>query len=91
MGTAVLPAQMSAGPWDAFADVDAFVDEVLAALAAMGSVATFSIGRKTSASWDQLPSQAASWNRSAMNAAWALMSLPPMFRTCPFLIIAIAS
>src|SRR4051812_48519772 len=56
-----------------------------------GSVATFGIGRKTSASWDQLPSQAASWNRSAMNAAWALMSLPPMFRTCPFLIIAIAS
>ena len=56
-----------------------------------GSVATFGIGRKASASWDQLPSQAASWNRSAMNAAWALMSLPPMFRTCPFLIIAIAS
>ena len=57
----------------------------------IGSVATFGIGRKASASWAQLPSQAASWNRSAMNAAWALMSLPPMFRTCPFLIIAIAS
>jgi len=61
------------------------------AVAKYGSVATFGIGRKASASWDQLASQAASWNRSAMNAAWALMSLPPMFRTCPFLIIAIAS
>jgi predicted transposase YbfD/YdcC len=56
-----------------------------------GSVATFGVGRKASARRDQLPSQAASWNSSAMNAAWALMSLPPMFRTCPFLIIAIAS
>jgi transposase len=40
MGTAVLPAQMSAGPWDAFADVDAFVDEVLAELAAMAADGT---------------------------------------------------
>ena len=56
-----------------------------------GSVATFGVGRKASARRDQLSSQAASWNSSAMNAAWALMSLPPMFRTCPFLIIAIAS
>jgi hypothetical protein len=30
-------------------------------------------------------------NNVAMNVAWALMSLPPMFRTCPFLIMAIAS
>jgi len=30
MGTAVRPAKTSPGPWDAFADVDAFVDEVLA-------------------------------------------------------------
>jgi hypothetical protein len=30
-------------------------------------------------------------NNSAMNVAWALMSSPLMFRTCPFLIIAIAS
>ena len=35
--------------------------------------------------------QAATWNSVAMNSAWALMSLPLMFRTCPFLIIAIAS
>jgi len=35
MGTAVRPAKTSAGPWDAFADVDVFVDEVLAELEAM--------------------------------------------------------
>jgi hypothetical protein len=32
MSTAVRPAKTSPGPWDAFADVDAFVDEVLAEL-----------------------------------------------------------
>jgi len=35
MGTAVRPATTSPGPWDAFADVDAFVDEVLAELDTM--------------------------------------------------------
>jgi hypothetical protein len=40
---------------------------------------------------DEMTSQVTTWNRLAMNSAWALMSLPPMFRTCPFLIIAIAS
>src|SRR5689334_7027002 len=35
MGTAVRPAKTSPGPWDAFADVDAFVDDVLVELAAM--------------------------------------------------------
>ena len=35
MGTAVRPAKTSPGPWDAFADVDAFIDEVLIQLAAM--------------------------------------------------------
>src|SRR3954471_8338666 len=35
MGTAVRPAKTSPGPWDAFADVDAFVDEVLVERAAM--------------------------------------------------------
>src|SRR6202161_1690234 len=35
MGTAVRPAETSPGPWDAFADVDVFVDEVLAELEAM--------------------------------------------------------
>ena len=37
MGTAVRPAQTSPGSWDAFADVDAFVDAVLEELAAMAS------------------------------------------------------
>jgi hypothetical protein len=40
---------------------------------------------------DEMTSQAATWNSPAMNSAWALMSLPPMLRTWPFLIIAIAS
>jgi hypothetical protein len=31
------------------------------------------------------------WNNPAMKLACARMSRPPMFRTCPFLIIAIAS
>jgi hypothetical protein len=34
MGAAVRPPKTSPGPWDAFADVDAFVDEVLAELEA---------------------------------------------------------
>jgi hypothetical protein len=35
MVTAVRPANTSSGSWDAFADVDVFVDEVLAELDAM--------------------------------------------------------
>src|SRR3954447_13396541 len=35
MGTAVRPAKTSPGSWDAFADVDAFVDDVLIELAGM--------------------------------------------------------
>jgi hypothetical protein len=35
MGTAVRPAKTSPGPWDAFGDVDVFVDEVLAELTAI--------------------------------------------------------
>jgi hypothetical protein len=35
MGTAVRPAQTSPASWDAFCDVDAFVDEVLTELAAL--------------------------------------------------------
>jgi hypothetical protein len=40
MGTAVRPAKTSPGPWDAFADVDVFVDEVLAELTAMAKDGT---------------------------------------------------
>jgi hypothetical protein len=35
MGTAVRPAKTSPGPWNAFADVDMFVDAVLAELETM--------------------------------------------------------
>jgi len=38
-----------------------------------------------------MASQAATWNNAAMNVAWTAMSPLPMFRTCPFLINAIAS
>ena len=40
---------------------------------------------------DREQNQAATWNSSAMKLAWARMSRPPTSRTCPFLIIAIAS
>ena len=39
MGTAFNPAKTSPASWDAFADVDAFVDAVLAELAAMQRMA----------------------------------------------------
>jgi hypothetical protein len=37
MGNAVRPAKTSPGPWDVFADVDVFVDEVLAEPTAMAA------------------------------------------------------
>jgi hypothetical protein len=40
MGTAVNTAKTSLASWDAFADVDAFVDEVLVELAAMAADGT---------------------------------------------------
>jgi hypothetical protein len=40
MGTAFRPAKTSPAPWDAFSDVDAFVDAVLAELAAMAADGT---------------------------------------------------
>jgi hypothetical protein len=40
MGTAVRPAKTSPGPWDALADVDVFVDAVLAELEAMAKDGT---------------------------------------------------
>jgi hypothetical protein len=39
MGTAFNPAKTSPASWDAFSDVDAFVDAVLAELAAMAAEA----------------------------------------------------
>ena len=40
MGTATRPAKTAPAPWDAFSDVDAFVDEVLVELAAMAADGT---------------------------------------------------
>ena len=40
MGTAFTPAKTSPALWDAFSDVDAFVDAVLAELAADGTRST---------------------------------------------------
>src|SRR3954453_8309234 len=40
MGTAFNPAKTSPASWDAFSDVDAFVDEVLTELAAMAADGT---------------------------------------------------
>ena len=40
MGTAVHPASTRPASWDAFSDVEAFVDEVLAELAAMAADGT---------------------------------------------------
>ena len=37
MGTAVRPASTTPAAWDAFTDVDAFVDEVVTELAAMAA------------------------------------------------------
>ena len=41
MGTATRPATTSPAPWDAFSDVEAFVDEVLVELAAMAADGTW--------------------------------------------------
>src|SRR5947209_19745308 len=40
MGTATRPATTSPAPWDAFSDVEAFVDEVVTELAAMAADGT---------------------------------------------------
>jgi hypothetical protein len=40
MGTATRPAKTAPAPWDAFSDVEAFVDEVLVELAAMAAEGT---------------------------------------------------
>src|SRR4029453_11999577 len=45
MGTAFNPAKTSPASWDAFSDVDAFVDAVLAELAAMAEDGTRSTRR----------------------------------------------
>ena len=64
MGTAVRTAKTSSASWDAFADVDAFVDEVLAELAAME-------GTKPTRSGPQ-PALAGAALRKAIMAIWCL-------------------
>src|ERR1700693_5057178 len=66
MGTAVRPAKTSPGPWDAFADVDVFVDEVLAELAAMAKD-----GRAPVPSGPK-PSLAGAALRKAVMAIWCV-------------------
>jgi hypothetical protein len=46
MGTAVRSAKTSPASWDAFSDVNAFVDAVLAELAAMAAVVHGGLGRQ---------------------------------------------
>lgn len=66
MGTAVRPAKTSPGPWEAFADGDVFVDEVLAELEAMAKDGDRQIlsGPK--------PSPAGAALRSAVKAMWCI-------------------
>jgi len=66
MGTAFTPANTSPASWDAFSDVDAFVDAVLAELAAMAADGTRSTrsGPK--------PSLAGAALRKAIMAIWCV-------------------
>jgi transposase len=66
MGTAVRPAETSPGPWDAFADVGVFVDEVLVELEAMAKdgVRPLRSGPK--------PSLAGAALRKAVMAIWCV-------------------
>jgi hypothetical protein len=66
MGTAVRTAKTSPVSWDAFADVDAFVDEVLAELAAMETD-----GTKPTRSGPK-PALAGAALRKAIMAIWCL-------------------
>src|SRR3954449_6873897 len=64
MGTAVRTAKTSPASWDAFADVDAFVDEVLAELAAMEGTRPTRSGPKPALTGAPL--------RKAIMAIWCL-------------------
>ena len=64
MGTAFTPAKTSPASWDAFSDVDAFVDAVLAELAAMAADGT----RPTRSE----PSLAGAALRKAILAIWCV-------------------
>jgi hypothetical protein len=66
MGTAVRPAKTSPGPWDALADVGAFMDEVLAELEAMAKDGTRPILAGTK------PPLAGAALRKAIMAIWCV-------------------
>ena len=66
MGTAVRTAKTSSASWDAFADVDAFVDEVLAELGAMEAD-----GKKPTRSGPK-PALTGAALRKAIMAIWCL-------------------
>src|SRR3954470_7385860 len=67
MGTAVRPAKTSPGPWDAFVDVDPFVDEVLAELETMAKDGSRPVRRDPSHLWLERRCARPSW-RSGVSA-----------------------
>src|SRR3954462_1234731 len=78
MGTAVRPAKTSPGPWDALADVDAFVDEVLAELKAMAED-----GSRPMRSGPKPPLAGATLRKAVMAIWWALVHLRLEGKTPP--------
>jgi hypothetical protein len=66
MGSAVRPASTTSASWDAFSDVDAFVDEVLAELSAMAAE-----GTRTTRSGSK-PALAGATLRKAIMAVWCV-------------------
>jgi hypothetical protein len=68
MGTATRPAKTFAGSWDTFADVDVFVDEVMAELAAMAKD-----GSRPTRSGPK-PALAGAMLRKAVMAIWCVFS-----------------
>jgi hypothetical protein len=73
MGTAVRTAKTCPASWDAFADVDAFVDEVLTELAAMEGTKPTRSGPK--------PALAGAALRKALLAIWCLCFCGMQHRT----------
>jgi len=67
MGTAVKTARTSPASWDAFSDVDAFVDAVLAELAAMAAD-----GTRSTRSGPRPPLTGAALRRAIM-AIWCVV------------------
>jgi hypothetical protein len=75
MGTVVRSAKTSPGPWDAFGDVDVFVDEVLAELTEMARDGTRRSARGPSRHWLERRC-ARRWRRSGASASVACSGGP---------------